>query len=164
MNAAASNAFAMPSPELAVRAARLDDAATIVDFNHRLALETEGKKLEHATLAKGVETLLRDPRLGRYFVATTADGAVVGQLMITQEWSDWRNGQILWLQSVYVAQAARGKGVFTLLLNKIAALGREEGAIGVRLYVEGHNAGALATYRKHGFIDAGYLVMERIPL
>ena len=154
----------LPSPDFAVRPARVDDHATIVDFNRRLARESEGKELDPLTITRGVEVVLRDPRLGRYFVATRADGTLVGQMMFTEEWSDWRNGMIWWLQSVYVAEAARGQGVFTLLLNKVAALARESSVIGLRLYVEGHNGRALATYKKHGFADSGYLVMERIPL
>ena len=152
-----------PAAELAVRPARLDDAPAIVDFNHRLALETEQKKLDHETLVKGVDAILRDPRLGRYHVATLA-GRIVGQLMVTEEWSDWRNGSLWWLQSVYVDAEHRGRGVFRLLLNKVSALGREAGAIGLRLYVERHNVRAHSTYQRAGFRDAGYVVLERIPL
>jgi GNAT superfamily N-acetyltransferase len=152
-----------PASELAVRGARLDDAATIVDFNHRLALESEQKKLDHDTLTKGVDAVLRDPRLGRYFVAAAQDGRVVGQMMVTEEWSDWRNGRLWWLQSVFVDPAHRGQGVFKLLLAKVAAIARDEHVVGLRLYVERHNQRAQATYQRSGFVDAGYLVMERIP-
>jgi GNAT superfamily N-acetyltransferase len=158
-----SAAAAMPTTEVAVRPARLDDAAVIVDFNHRLALETEHKKLAHETLVKGVDAILRDPRLGRYFVAFAGD-RVVGQMAVTEEWSDWRNGSLWWLQSVYVDPSWRGRGVFKLLLNKVSALGRESGAIGLRLYVERDNVRAQETYRREGLVDAGYVVMERIPL
>jgi GNAT superfamily N-acetyltransferase len=156
-----------PAADVAIRPGRLDDVAQIVDFNHRLARESEGKELDHETLAKGVEALLRDPRLGRYFVAVDGDpahGPLVGQLMVTEEWSDWRNGLIWWLQSVYVAQEWRGRGVFRRLLNKVIAQGREMGVIGLRLYVERRNEKAQATYRRSGFADAGYVVLERIPL
>jgi len=147
----------------AVRAARPGDAPAIVDFNHRLALETERKELDRATLAKGVDAILRDPRLGRYLVAVAGE-RVVGQLAVTEEWSDWRNGSIWWLQSVYVDAAWRGRGVFRRLLGEVAVLARETGAIGLRLYVERHNESAQATYARSGFHDAGYAVMERIPL
>jgi GNAT superfamily N-acetyltransferase len=160
MNAGATQ---VPAAEVAVRPARLDDAAAIVEFNHRLALETEQKKLDHDTLVKGVDAILRDPRLGRYFVATAGE-RVVGQTMVTEEWSDWRNGRLWWLQSVYVDAQWRGRGVFRLLLNKVGALGREAGVIGLRLYVERHNLRAHATYQRAGFKDAGYVVLERIPL
>jgi GNAT superfamily N-acetyltransferase len=149
--------------ELSVRPARLDDAPRIVEFNYRLALETEQKKLDRATLAKGVDAILRDPRLGRYLVAV-ADERIVGQLAVTEEWSDWRNGSIWWLQSVFVDAAWRRRGVFRLLLNKLSAMARETGVIGLRLYVERHNERAQATYARNGFRDAGYAVMERIPL
>jgi GNAT superfamily N-acetyltransferase len=161
------NAATEPTPELSVRAGRIDDLARIVDFNQRLAQESEGKALDHATLTTGVEALLRDPRLGRYFVAVAGDskaGPIVGQIMITTEWSDWRNGLIWWLQSVYVDAAWRGRGVFKLLLHRVVAQGRDAGAIGLRLYVERHNAKAQAAYRKNGFTDAGYEVLERLPL
>ena len=150
-------------PTLAVRPARLDDAPAIVEFNRRLALESEQKELDPATLAKGVDAILRDPRLGRYFVAV-AGPRLVGQLAVTEEWSDWRNGSIWWLQSVFVDDAWRRRGVFRLLLDEVCALGRETGVIGLRLYVERHNERAQATYARSGFRDAGYAVMERIPL
>jgi GNAT superfamily N-acetyltransferase len=148
---------------LAVRPARQGDAPGIVDFNHRLALETEQKRLDPATLAKGVDAILRDPRLGRYFVAVAGE-RIVGQLAVTAEWSDWRNGSIWWLQSVFVDAAWRGRGVFRLLLDEVAALAREAGVIGLRLYVERRNERAQAAYARNGFCDAGYAVMERIPL
>jgi GNAT superfamily N-acetyltransferase len=160
MSAASS---ATPATEVAVRPARLDDAAAIVDFNHRLALESEQKKLDHETLVKGVDSILRDPRLGLYFVAV-AGNRVVGQMAVTEEWSDWRNGRLWWLQSVFVDPEWRGKGVFRLLLNKVSARGREAGVIGLRLYVERHNERAQGTYSRSGFGDAGYVVMEHIPL
>ncbi|MSR46494.1 MAG: GNAT family N-acetyltransferase [Planctomycetes bacterium] len=150
-----------------MRPGRLDDLTVIVEFNHRLALESEQKNLDHATLTKGVEALLRDPRLGRYFVAVAGEpssGPLVGQMMITEEWSDWRNGLIWWLQSVYVDTAWRGKGVFRRLLNKVIAQGKEAGVIGLRLYVERHNERAHGTYLRSGFVDAGYQVLERLPL
>jgi len=148
---------------LAVRPARLEDAPRIVDFNHLLASETEQKDLDRATLAKGVDAILREPRLGRYFVAVAGE-RIVGQVAFTEEWSDWRNGSIWWLQSVFVDEAWRGRGVFRLLLNQVSALARETGVIGLRLYVERHNQRAQATYARNGFRDAGYAVMERIPL
>jgi ribosomal protein S18 acetylase RimI-like enzyme len=156
-----------PAADVAIRPGRLDDLHAIVDFNHRLARESEGKELDHDTLVKGVEALLRDPRLGRYFVAIDGDpthGPLVGQMMVTEEWSDWRNGLFWWLQSVYVDAEWRGRGVFRRLLNKVVALGREGGVIGLRLYVEHHNERALATYKRSSFVDAGYHVLERIPL
>ena len=158
-----TSAAAAPSSELAVRPARLDDAPAIVDFNHRLAIETEQKQLDHETLVKGVDAILRDPRLGLYFVVV-AGTRLVGQLAVTEEWSDWRNGRLWWLQSVFVDPEWRNRGVFRLLLNKLTARARESRVIGLRLYVEHGNERAQATYARNGFKDAGYTVMERIPL
>jgi ribosomal protein S18 acetylase RimI-like enzyme len=147
----------------AVRPARIEDAATIVDFNLRLALETEKKELELTVVTAGVDAILRDPRLGRYFVAVDGD-RILGQLMVTEEWSDWRNGRILWLQSVYVDAAARGRGVFRRMLAQVHKIGRSEGVVGIRLYVENTNRRAQETYVRYGFADAGYRVLEQIPL
>ncbi|MEX0704816.1 MAG: GNAT family N-acetyltransferase [Planctomycetales bacterium] len=150
--------------EFLVRAARLDDRETIVEFNCRLAEETEGLRLDRATVTAGVEAVLADVSKGRYFVACRKDREQpVGQLMHTREWSDWRNGDLWWLQSVYVVPDCRRLGVFRLLYDH--ALEAARGApqvVGVRLYVEQHNAAAQDAYRRLGMREAGYLVMERI--
>ena len=147
---------------LAIRLATPADAAVIVDYNCRLASETEGKRLDRPTVEKGVAALLADPRHGRYFVA--CDGArVVGQMMHTYEWSDWRNGQIWWLQSVYVAANVRNRGVFRALFEHVLqAAEADPGVVGVRLYVEEGNESAQAAYHKLGLEEAGYRVMERM--
>jgi len=99
-----------------VRRALPADAAVIVEFNRRLAAETEGKALDPHVLERGVAAGLADPHKTLYFVAE-ADGAVVGQLMLTKEWSDWRNGWIWWLQSVYVRADQRSRGIFRSLFE-----------------------------------------------
>jgi ribosomal protein S18 acetylase RimI-like enzyme len=134
----------------------------IVDYNCRLASETEGKQLDRPTVERGVAALLADPRHGRYFVA--CDGSrVVGQMMHTYEWSDWRNGQIWWLQSVYVAADFRQRGVFRALFEHVLkAAEADPGVVGVRLYVEEENKSAQAAYAKLGLDEAGYHVMERM--
>jgi GNAT superfamily N-acetyltransferase len=155
---------ASPTPQfVVVRAARIEDAPKIVDFNLRLALETEKKELELTVVTAGVDTILRDPRLGRYFVAVFGE-KIVGQMAVTEEWSDWRNGRILWLQSVYVDADYRGQGVFGRLLSYVQKVGRAEGVVGLRLYVENHNVRAQQTYQKRGFVDAGYRVLEQLPI
>jgi GNAT superfamily N-acetyltransferase len=108
----------------------------------------------------GVAAALSDPTKGRYFLAELG-GQVVGQIMHTYEWSDWRNGCFWLIQSVYVAREARGRGVFRQLFEHLRTLARSEPSVcGLRLYVERHNAAAQQTYRRCGLIDAGYWLME----
>jgi GNAT superfamily N-acetyltransferase len=149
---------------LIIRPAGPADADVICDFNRRMALETEHKELDPATLQAGVAAMLSDPAKGRYFVAE-ADARLVGQVGYTCEWSDWRNGNFWWVQSVYVAEAARRQGVFRRLFEHLlTAARREPNVIGVRLYVDHDNAGAQATYRQLGFVMTDYRLMEMHPL
>jgi len=144
----------------AVRTARAADLETIADFNVAMALEAEHKRLDPDTVRRGVAAALADPAKGRYFIAER-DGQVVGQLMITFEWSDWRNGVFWWIQSVYVHPQARQSGVFTALFRHLEAQAKSQpGVCGLRLYVEDGNTRAQATYRRCGMADGGYRVME----
>lgn len=145
-----------------VRDARPDDAPTLVDFNQRMAWETEHKRLDPPTLEAGVRRLLSDPSLGRYWVAVDDDDSPLGQLMVTWEWSDWRNGAIWWIQSVYVREEARRRGVYRALHEHVVAQARRGGAVGLRLYVEPNNQRAIATYARLG-MRRTYDVME-LPL
>jgi ribosomal protein S18 acetylase RimI-like enzyme len=146
---------------LTIRPAQIGDADAIREFNRLLAKETEHKDLDPATLGAGVAAMLGDPNKGRYFVAE-ADARIVGQLGITFEWSDWRNGNFWWIQSVYVAVNARRHGVFRRLYDHVlAAAAREPDVIGVRLYVEHDNTTAQATYRKLGMTLTSYHLMEK---
>jgi len=136
-----------PIPNLLIRAAGLSDRSVIVEFNRSLAQETEGKVLDPAVLERGVALALLDPARLRYWVAEVdSPSRVVGQAAITREWSDWRNGWLWWLQSVYVAQSHRGRGVFRALYRHIQqeALA-EPDVIGLRLYVEDSNQPAHRT-------------------
>lgn len=143
-----------------IRAALAHDLDFIANGNEAMALETEHKTLDAATVRKGVQTALENPAHGRYFVAEI-DGQVVGQLMITYEWSDWRNAVFWWIQSVYVLPAARRHGVFRALYDHLEALARATpGVCGLRLYVENDNMRAQQTYLGCGMVNAGYLVME----
>jgi ribosomal protein S18 acetylase RimI-like enzyme len=147
-----------------VRRATPADAGVITEYNLRLARESEGKELDPAVLSAGVAAVLGDPVRGLYFVAEL-DGRVVGQLMITTEWSDWRNGWIWWIQSVYVHEEARRQGVFRALYDHVVATARADGGVaGLRLYVESGNLAAQQTYRRLGMEPAGYFVLERCPL
>jgi GNAT superfamily N-acetyltransferase len=145
-----------------IRPALPEDWPIIVDFNCRLAEESEGKLLDRAHVEPGVKALLADPRRGRYFIALS-DGRVAGQLMHTYEWSDWRNGDIWWLQSVYVHPDFRRQGVFRALFDRLKSEAEgDPGVVGLRLYVEEHNINAHETYRNLGLSPGGYLVMERM--
>lgn len=143
----------------AVRPARADDADVIADFNIRMARETEGLALDPATVGRGVRRALADRAKALYFVAELG-GRVVGQLMITHEWSDWRDGDVWWVQSVYVAPEARRRGVFAALYRQAERAAREQGVVGLRLYVDEHNTGAQAVYARLGMRASNYRVME----
>lgn len=142
-----------------IREARAADLETLVDFNLRLAQESEGKRLDAATLRLGVAAVLREAAKGFYLVAER-EGRVVGQLMVTREWSDWRNGDWWWFQSVYVAAEARRQGVFRALYAEIVARAKAADARGLRLYVEKENRGAQATYAALGMKLARYEIFE----
>lgn len=143
----------------AIRPAEPADTPTIVRFNIALAEESEGLRLDPVTVEAGVRRIFSDPALGRYFLAVSPAGQRLGQLMITTEWSDWRNCMIWWLQSVYTAPEHRGRGVFRSLCEHVLGEARE-GGCRVRLYVERSNSRAISAYRALGFGQCGYDVME----
>ena len=150
---------------LIIRPALLSDADVICEFNRLMAKETENKDLDPAVLKAGVAAMLVDSHKGRYFLAEQREKGVVGQLGVTSEWSDWRNGNFWWIQSVYVAAHARRQGVFRKLYGHLLTEARAQAnVIGVRLYVEHDNAIAQATYKKLGMIMSRYQVMEVCPL
>ncbi len=143
-----------------IRQAEPTDAAVIADFNLRLADETEQLSLDPQLVRDGVDALLKDPSKGIYFVAES-EGAVIGQLMITYEWSDWRNGNLWWLQSVYVKQEFRGRGVFRALFRYLQELARKEKSVcGLRLYMHADNAVARKSYERLGMKQTRYEVFE----
>jgi GNAT superfamily N-acetyltransferase len=146
--------------EFTIRDARPSDAATIVEFNVKMAMETEGRRLEPELIKPGVKAVLEDSRRGRYWVAEM-DGGVVGQLMVTYEWSDWRNGVFWWIQSVFIREDCRRKGIFSALHRHVEKLARSAGDVcGIRLYVERENRRAQKTYEALGMTSPGYQVME----
>lgn len=154
-----SRPHSSPEPWI-VRRGSPADHATVVDFNRALARETEGRDLDPARVSPGVAAALSDPGKGLYWLADAA-GAVVGQLMVTLEWSDWRNGWFWWLQSVYVAPAWRGRGVFRSLATAVEKEARSQSDVcGLRLYMEPHNHRARVAYTRLGWQPAGYELLE----
>ncbi|MGC8884071.1 MAG: GNAT family N-acetyltransferase [Bryobacteraceae bacterium] len=146
--------------EIVVRDARPEDAEFLVRGNAAMALETEGLSLDLDRLRAGVFALFDDPSRGRYFIAELG-GRRAGQLMITYEWSDWRNGCFWWIQSVWVEPGLRGRGVFRLLYSHVRALARATpGVCGLRLYVERSNSRAREVYLRCGMHQTGYDVFE----
>lgn len=148
------------SINITIRQAELSDAPVVADFNLRLAQETEELALDPETVAKGVAAILGDEAKGIYYVAEAA-GKVVGQVMITYEWSDWRNGNLWWLQSVYVEPAFRGNGIFRALFRHVEQMAeRSAGVCGLRLYMHADNARARKCYENLGMRQTKYQVFE----
>ena len=147
-----------------IRLALPSDTATLVEFNLRMAEETERKRLDSEVLTSGVCAVLEDTTRGFYFVAEI-DGKVVGSLMVTTEWSDWRNGTFWWIQSVYVQPELRRRGVFRALYAEVRERAvNSKGVCGCRLYVEKDNAAAQAVYGRQGFVETNYKVFEDLFL
>jgi ribosomal protein S18 acetylase RimI-like enzyme len=147
-----------------IRRAAPADVPTIVEFNRRLATETENKVLDPEVLTRGVRAALADPHKGPYFVAEEG-GEILGQLQITFEWSDWRDGWMWWIQGVYVRADARRHGVFRALYAHVYQEARSDPqVVALRLYVESENHRAQETYTRMGMARTGYLVFERCPL
>ncbi len=144
-----------------IREATDNDIKYLVEFNAAMAFETEQKQLKTDILTKGVKAVLYSPEKGKYFIAEI-DDQVVGQLLITTEWSDWRNGYFWWIQSVYVKPASRRKGVFRALYQYVEKLAEEtRGVCGLRLYVEKENHRAQQTYEDLGMRKTHYLLFEK---
>lgn len=145
---------------ITIRSATPDDIPLLVDGNQRLAEETEDKRLDGEVLTAGLAALFQDRTKGQYFIAEV-DGQPAGQIMNTYEWSDWRNGQIWWVQSVYVWAEFRQRGVFRALYEHLHQLARDTpDVIGIRLYVENDNKPAQEVYRKLGMKDPGYFMLQ----
>jgi GNAT superfamily N-acetyltransferase len=143
----------------------MDDVDAIVSFSAAMARETEGRQLNLERLRQGTLSLLQAPAYGFYQVAevTTAPSTqLVGQLMVTYEWSDWRNGVFWWIQSVYVNPVWRRQGIFRRMHNAtLAAANRHQNVCGIRLYVEQSNHVAQAAYRRVGLMPSRYAVYEK---
>jgi len=145
---------------MSIRKANLNDIETITKFNYNLAYETENKRLDMDILRKGVEALIKDNLKGQYYVYTI-DEKIVGQIMYTYEWSDWRNKTFLWIQSVYIDKEYRGKGIFKSLYNYVKEFcDRDDSMAGIRLYVEKQNINIQNTYKHLGMIKCEYDMYE----
>ncbi|MFK7737492.1 MAG: GNAT family N-acetyltransferase [Pirellulaceae bacterium] len=144
------------------RRAEREDIETLVDFNCRLAHETENKSLDRELVTRGVTRAFDQGEEAIYYVAVV-ENQVVGSLMLTREWSDWRDGWIAWLQSVFVREDHRGNRVFTQLLDHATKQLRIDPDVrGLRLYVEVDNTRAQNVYYKTGFGNPGYQVLEQM--
>ncbi|MYH14583.1 MAG: GNAT family N-acetyltransferase [Gammaproteobacteria bacterium] len=143
-----------------IRRAVAGDIDRIVEFNLAMARESEDKGLDAETLRAGVAAVLAEPANGFYLMAE-ADGRPAGSLMVTTEWSDWRNGRFWWIQSVFVAPEHRRLGIYSRLHDSVRRAGQADGqCCGLRLYVERNNIGAQATYASLGMAPTHYDLFE----
>lgn len=144
---------------ISIRKALLTDAPSIIDFQLKMAWETEKMKLAPETVTKGVYAVFHESSRGQYYVAAEA-GNVVASLLITFEWSDWRNCNVWWFQSVYVLPDYRRQGIFRKMYLYIKQLAEEQGVAGLRLYVETKNDRARKTYEALGMSSEHYSYYE----
>ena len=150
----------MSQDEVTIRAGTPADAETIARFQEEMALETEGRRLDPALVRAGVAGLFAERARGRYLVAERA-GRIVGSLLLTTEWSDWRNGLFWWIQSVFVTRAERGRGVYGALHRHVEREARRTpGVVGLRLYVEEENEVARGVYAALGMQPTSYRLYE----
>ena len=146
--------------KLITRKGTLADTETIVQFQKNMALETEGKTLQEFAIKSGVTEVIKDTQKGTYLVAEY-EGHIIGSLLITYEWSDWRNGWFWWIQSVYVKSEWRRKGVYSHLYDEVKKLSSGvKNICGIRLYVEKENIIAQTVFKKLGMHDTKYLLYE----
>lgn len=143
-----------------IRKATLDDAESIAENNIKLALESESSKLTYKKTLNGVKSLIENPSKG-FYIVTEENKSIIGQLMITFEWSDWQNKNIWWLQSIYVKKNFRKKGVFKKLIEKTKKLASENNVNLLRLYVFKKNKTAIDVYKKIGFQKSEYLFFKK---
>jgi GNAT superfamily N-acetyltransferase len=146
--------------EIRYRGATPHDVPVIVDFQQAMARETEEVSLDHEICTRGVQAVFDDPSRGRYFVADSG-GRVVASLLITYEWSDWRNGVVWWIQSVYVRPEMRKQRVYAGLYQHVQQIAESDSSVkGIRLYVDRRNKPAQEVYRRLGMNGEHYLVFE----
>jgi len=147
------------SNKISIRKARSEDAPSIIDFQQKMAWETEKLSLPSDIVTKGVYGVFENPTRGQYWVAEE-EGRIVASLLITYEWSDWRNTNVWWFQSVYVLAEYRRKGIFRSMYSTIKNEAEREGVAGLRLYVETNNTRAQKTYESLGMQSEHYTMYE----
>ena len=143
-----------------IRPARPDEADLLIELQARLARESEGLELDPTALGRGVRAVFDDPGLGEYWVAELG-GRVAACLLVTREWSDWRNGSVLWIQSVYVVPESRGRGLYRALYEQLRRrVAGTPDLKGIRLYVDQRNRRARAAYERLGMTHEHYVLYE----
>ena len=145
-----------------IRRAATEDAKALSQFNQHMALETEGIVLIPEIIDAGVNTMIENPQMGFYLVAEE-DAKIAAALMVTTEWSDWRNGLFWWIQSVYVLPEFRRRGLYRQLYEKVKKMAEEDKQVcGFRLYVEHENTVAQKTYQSLGMEETHYKLYEEL--
>jgi ribosomal protein S18 acetylase RimI-like enzyme len=145
-----------------IRQATIQDASDLAEFNINMARETEGLDLKPEVIGAGVRAMIDNPQMGFYLVVEL-DNDIQASLMVTTEWSDWRNGIFWWIQSVYVRPQYRRQGLYRELYARVKELAEQEPSVcGFRLYVERDNAAAQQTYRSLGMSETEYRIFEEL--
>jgi ribosomal protein S18 acetylase RimI-like enzyme len=153
------------SGQVVIRKAGIEDVESIASFNIKMAIETEDKKLNKNLVMRGVKAVIKDSNKGFYLIAEqiAEQKRTVGQLLITFEWSDWRNKYFWWIQSVYVDKNFRNRKVLSQLYRRVTAMAEESKEVcGFRLYVEKHNRQAKKVYESLGMVKTPYEVYEKM--
>ena len=146
--------------QISIREGSISDTPTIAKFQTQMALETESKILKESTIRQGVESVLKCPNKGFYIIAET-DSQIIGSLLVTFEWSDWRNGWFFWIQSVFVDAKYRRQGVYRVMHSEVIRRTKESGnCCGIRLYVEKDNRNAQKVYKTLGMHETDYYLYE----
>jgi len=138
------------------------DIQFIIEFQIRMAMETENMRLDESTVSEGVRYIFSHPTTGFYIVARDAVDSTIASLLVLKEWSDWRNANVWWMHSVYVTPEFRGQGVFSSMFRHVEKLAHESGARGLRLYVEKNNEDAKAVYSKLDMTREHYDLYEKM--
>ena len=146
--------------QISIREGSISDTPTIAKFQQQMALETESKILKESTIRQGVESVLKCPNKGFYIIAET-DSQVIGRLLVTFVWSDWRNGWFFWIQSVFVDAKYRRQGVYRVMHSEVIRRTKASGnCCGIRLYVEKDNRNAQKVYKTLGMHETDYYLYE----